>query len=84
MTLDKAQEQTLPDGVILVLVYRNRIKTFINYKKLFVALTRIKEASHLRFLADTYKDIFYLTILIPKKYIGTFIKIMKKNNNYNI
>ena len=78
MILDKTQGQTLPDGVILALVYRNGIKTFIDYKKLFIALTRIKEVSHLRFLADIYKNIFYLTILIPKKYISTFIEIMKK------
>ena len=48
------------------------------YKKLFVVLTKIIEISYLRFLADTYKNIFHLTKLIPKTYIGTFIEIMKK------
>ena len=64
-SVDKAQGQTLSDGVILALAYRNGIKTLIDYEKLFIALTRIIEASHLRFLADTYKDIFHLTKLTP-------------------
>ena len=75
MTLDKAQGQTLSDGVILALVYRNDIKTFINYKKLFIVLTRIKEVSHLRFLADTYNDISYLTKLIPKNILVHLLKL---------
>ena len=78
MTIDKAKKQTLTDGVILVLDYRNGIYRLINYEKLFVVLTRIKEISHLRFLVDTYNDLSYFTKLKPKEYIGTFIDIMKQ------
>ena len=77
-TVDKTQEQILKDKIILLLVYRHGIYRLINYEKLFVALIRIKETSHLRFLADTYNDFYYFTKLLPKEYIGSFIEIMRQ------
>ena len=77
ITIDKAQGQILIDGVILALVYRNGIYRFINYEKLFIVLTRIKK-KYLRFLADTYNDLYYFTKLKPKEYIDVFIEIMKQ------
>jgi hypothetical protein len=78
-----AQGRTIP-RVILALSSRPEYHQQLNFEAVFVAMSRVEKASHLRLLHHSnnprYQSLQYLIDLQPSKYVRQYYKGFANNN----